>query len=73
VPPPSPTIQMVVYGNLLLFFWPTNSPGFTLESSPTLYPAIWTTVSNAPVQIGNQFVVPVIRSEPSDYFRLRYP
>jgi hypothetical protein len=51
--------------------WPA-APGLVLESSPTLFSPIWLRVTNTPVQVGNNFVLPIIPSEPQLFYRLRY-
>jgi len=73
VPPPGPTIQLALSGNVLLFFWPASSQGFVLETSPSLSPATWVPVPNPPIQIGDQYVVPVNLSGPMGFYRLRHP
>jgi len=69
----NPTLQMALSGNLLLFFWPVSSPGFFLETSPSLVSATWMPVSDPPIQIGDQYVVPAVLSGPTGFYRLHHP
>lgn len=73
VPVPMPTLQLAPSGNLLLFFWPADNPGFVLETSPGLSPATWVPVSNPPIRIGDEYVVPVVLSDPMGFYRLHQP
>ncbi|HKW30795.1 MAG TPA: hypothetical protein VJT54_15795, partial [Verrucomicrobiae bacterium] len=73
IPVPVPTLQLAPSGNLLLFFWPAASQGFVLETSPGLSPATWVPVSNPPIQIGDEYVVPVVLSDPMGFYRLHQP
>lgn len=62
-------------GNNLVISWPTNTPGYVLESATNLnYPAVWTTVvSPAPVVSGGQFGVTNSIGAGAKFFRLRAP
>jgi len=53
--------------------WPTNVAGFHLESAEALpaLPGDWITVTNEPVVVGADFVVPIDTTGPQKYFRLR--
>jgi uncharacterized delta-60 repeat protein len=51
--------------------WPTNFPGFTLETSTNLTPNSWSTVSPAPALTGTNNVVTNAASGPTRFYRLR--
>jgi hypothetical protein len=69
-----PTLGAICQGGNLIFSWPTNVPTFTLVSATNLGPsAVWTPVSNEPVEVNGQFFVTNSLSEPSMFFRLKGP
>lgn len=52
----SPTLQIVTAGSQFVLSWPTSSPGFTLETSPTLSAgAVWTPLATGVVIFGDNF------------------
>lgn len=53
--------------------WPTNAPGFTLETAFSLPASAWNGVTGAPVIVSNLFNVTVPATNPQQFFRLRYP
>jgi probable HAF family extracellular repeat protein len=55
--PASPILTIAVSNVSVLLSWPTNAPGFTLQSNPYLSPVNWTTVSPAPVILNGQYIV----------------
>jgi Concanavalin A-like lectin/glucanases superfamily/Immunoglobulin domain len=68
---PLPTLTTIQNANFLLLFWPTNSTGFVLETTPTLLSANWVAISSSPIQIGNQYYVPVQITGTNAFYRLR--
>jgi uncharacterized repeat protein (TIGR01451 family) len=57
----------------VVLYWSANSVGFGLQSEPDLFiTTVWTTVTNVPVVVGNQFFVtnPV---PPGSFYRLFKP
>jgi hypothetical protein len=60
-------------GANVLLSWTTNTPGFNLESTPSLSPPVWSPVSTTPAIVNNQNVVtnPIVGAQ--QYFRLRMP
>jgi uncharacterized repeat protein (TIGR03803 family) len=65
-----PRLSIVSAGGNVIVSWPTNSAEFTLESSPTILPAVWSTVNPPPTLIGGMFTVtnPIAGSQ--QYYRL---
>ncbi len=59
-----PLLSIGRAGTNLVITWPTNSAGFTLQSTPRLVPLAWTNVTSNP----NPFTL--IPSGPSQFFRL---
>jgi hypothetical protein len=55
----------------VIFTWPTNATGFTLQSTTNLTPsAIWSTVSPAPVIVNGQYTVTNSISGTQQFYRL---
>jgi Domain of unknown function (DUF4082) len=52
--------------------WPTNAPGFILESASSFPALTWNSVTNGVVIAGNQFVVEVGTTNSQSFFRLHY-
>jgi len=54
---PPPQLTIIPYAANVILTWPANAAGFTLQSTTNLVsPAVWRTVSPAPVVIGGQNV-----------------
>jgi len=68
-----PMLNLQHSGNILLIFWPVTSPGFVLETSGTLSPATWVLVPYSPIQIGDQYLIPLEMSGTKGFYRLRFP
>ena len=60
-------------GTNLVFTWPTNYSGFTLESNTNLSTAVWSPVVFTPVPVGTNYVVTNSVTGPQKFFRLRSP
>ena len=58
--------------NSMILSWPTDSTGFTLQSTPNLTPPVtWLDVTNPPTVVGGQFTVTNTASAGAQFFRLR--
>ncbi|MGA2786622.1 MAG: LamG-like jellyroll fold domain-containing protein [Verrucomicrobiota bacterium] len=68
-----PTVQMICFGNNALYMWPVGCPGFVLETTGSLLPATWVAVPFSPVQIGDQYVLPLYMTGTNGFYRLRLP
>lgn len=55
------------------FSWPTNAVGFSLEFTTDLSTQAWTSNTNTPVIIGNQFTVTVDSTAGQRFYRLHSP
>jgi hypothetical protein len=60
-------------GNQLVISWPSGLTGVVLESSPSLLPNTWSTVTNMPMTTGTSQTVILDVSSTSQFFRLRRP
>jgi len=69
------TLKMVrTSNNNVVFSWPTNPPGFHLESRTNLSrPTNWFNVTNVPVIVGDQKVVTNSLTSGNNFYRLRNP
>jgi hypothetical protein len=68
----APLLTMIRYGENVIFTWPTNAVGFTLQSTTNLgLPAVWSTNCPAPVVIGGLNTVTNPLSSPQQFYRLR--
>ena len=65
-----PLLTTVSSGGSLLILWPVNPSGFGLETTAGLSPANWVPVTTTPLQIGDQYVVPVQMSGTNGFYRL---
>ena len=67
-----PTLKANQVANQILLSWPTNSVGFTLQSTLNLNPTvIWTDSTNTAAVVGGQFVVTNNISGSARFYRLR--
>ncbi len=67
----APGLQLGSDGNRLFILWPAD-PAWALETSTNLSPDGWDPVLDPPMQLGDQFAVPVQTSELQRFYRLRY-
>ena len=67
-----PSVDLQKSGNILLFNWPANYSSFVLEESSNLFPSAWSDVPVSPLQIGNQYIVPLEMSGTNGFYRLRF-
>jgi hypothetical protein len=79
VSPPLPTLALtghpaglaIAAPKSVILAWPTNSVGFTLQSTTNLFaPMGWAIVSNAPVVVNGKYTVTNIISSSQQFFRL---
>lgn len=56
--------------NTVLVYWPYPSTGFNLQQNPVLGTTDWTSVTNAPAQVGQQWQVIVQRPSGNRFYRL---
>jgi sugar lactone lactonase YvrE len=67
-----PPLTIRISGDTLQFLWPVTYTGFVLEGSGSISPANWTVISASPIQLGNQFLVPLQLPGTNSFYRLRY-
>jgi hypothetical protein len=71
LPMSAPTLSLVRSEANLIFTWPTNSTGFTLQSTTTLVsPGLWTTNFPAPIVVNGQNTVTDPISGSQKFYRL---
>ena len=51
--------------------WPTSAAGHVLEATPSFEPTNWSTVSNAPIVSGTNFLVTNSVTASNRFYRLR--
>lgn len=69
----APLLTMIRYGENVIFTWPTNAVGFTLQSTTNVgSPAVWSTNCPAPVIIGGLNTVTNPLSSPQQFYRLSH-
>jgi hypothetical protein len=56
-----------------MFLWPVGYSGFVLEASGRLSPAAWVAVPYSPIQIGDQYMLPLDLTGTNGFYRLRLP
>jgi hypothetical protein len=68
-----PRLGMLHSGNIALYMWPVGYPGFVLETSGNLSPATWVVVPYSPIQIGDQYLLPLDMTGTNGFYRLWFP
>ena len=69
-----PTLNAKSSGNQLVLSWPTNAIGFTLQSTPSLSPAVtWSDASNVPALSGGKWTVTNSLAGGARFYRLHKP
>ena len=69
-----PRLGMLYSGNIALYMWPVEYPGFVLETSGSiLAPIAWIVVPYSPIQIGDQYLLPLDMTGTNGYYRLWFP
>ncbi len=72
-PAPETTLRIFRDGTDAVLAWPNPSPGFQLQSSPSLSPPAWTDVLTAPAIVGREKQVIWGPASGSRFFRLFRP
>jgi len=68
---PTPQLTIIRSGTNAIVTWPTNALEFTLQSTTNLVPpAVWTTVSPAPVLVNTNNVETKTISATNQFYRL---
>jgi hypothetical protein len=70
---PMPQLTISPSGTTVILEWPTNTTGFTLQSTTNLSPAVWSSNSPAPVVVNTNEVVTNTISGRQQFFRLDNP
>ena len=68
-----PSLEMLRSGNIALYMWPVGYTGFVLETSGNLLPATWVVVPYAPIQIGDEYMLPLDMTRTNGFYRLWFP
>ena len=66
-----PTLGMLRSGSIALYMWPVGYPGFVLETSDSLSPSKWVVVPYAPIQFGDEYLLPLDMAGTNGFYRLR--
>jgi uncharacterized repeat protein (TIGR03803 family) len=67
--PPALQPAITLSGAKIVLTWPTNLIGFTLQSTPNLFPAAWSAVSPPPTVVNGQNVVTNPITAPHQFYR----
>jgi len=71
---PLPSLKARPDGNELILSWPTNAPGFRLQSTLDLTPPVtWLDSAGVPAVIGTHFTLTNSPSGAARFYRLRNP
>jgi len=68
-----PQLGMLCSGNIALFMWPVGYPEFVLETSASLSPAAWAVVPYSPIQVGDEYILPLVMTGTNGFYRLWFP
>jgi hypothetical protein len=68
-----PNLEMIRSGNIAMLVWPVAYSGFVLETSGRLSPATWVVVPYSPIQIGDQYMLPLDLTGTNGFYRLQFP
>jgi hypothetical protein len=68
---PVPTLNLTLTSTNCSFFWPTNVPGYSLQSSTNLLAGSWSDVTNQAVMVGTDFSVTLSATPVTWFFRLK--
>ncbi len=66
-----PRLELGSDGKRLMILW-TSDSAWVLETATELSPEAWVPVADAPLQIGDQYGVPVEITQPQRFYRLRF-
>ena len=67
-----PVLLAAASGQILLIHWPISPAGFGLQTSSSLAPVQWAPAVGSPIQIGQEWLLPVIMSDTNRFYRLLY-
>lgn len=68
---PAPPLLTIVRQNTnIMVSWPTNFPGFTLQFTTNLAPALWNTVTPTPVVTGSNYITTNSLTHTNRFYRL---
>jgi hypothetical protein len=67
-----PSLEISHFDNTALFMWPVGYSGFVLETSGNLSPATWVVVPYPPIQLRDQYLLPLDMSGTNGFYRLRF-
>ena len=73
VPFPRLPLGITLEGGQAQLIWPTNPPGYLLETSTSLSTAGWAALTTTPDTSGTNFTVTIGVSSDQQYFRLHHP
>lgn len=68
---PTPSLAVVDDSTRLVFTWPTNTLGFTLQSASNCVAGSWSAITNTPSVTGSNYSVTILPTWESRFFRLR--
>lgn len=68
-----PQLEFIRSGNSLTISWPETAFGFVLESTASLAPADWQTVSPPPTPVNGRYTYTADLATGSQFYRLRKP
>jgi beta propeller repeat protein len=66
-----PSLQYGRQGGSVILMWSTNAVGYALEATAALLPSQWKPVADAPGVKGDQNVLTISPTSPSNFYRLR--
>jgi len=67
-----PHLGVLYSGNIAMFVWPVQYSGFVLESSGGLVEPTWIPVPYSPLQIGDQYMLPLDMTGSNNFYRLGF-
>jgi hypothetical protein len=68
---PVPSLTIALSGTNCLLFWPTNAPGYSLQSSTNLLAVSWPDVTNSAVIVSDDYSVILSATQQKSFFRLK--
>ena len=73
-PPPPPTLQVsMTTSNSVQVYWPTNSPGFTLQQNSAPGTTNWANATNAVNIVDTDYQATIPTTSGAHFFRLKKP
>jgi hypothetical protein len=68
--PSGASLKASINGGNIILSWPLANAGFSVQSKPSLSSPTWSTLTNAPTVVGNQWEVTVPNGGGAQFFRL---